>query len=308
MCYSKSMVKDLYIIGNGFDMHHDIPSGYLNYRDWLERNKPSVLCEIDDFFTSVDDNWWSNFETNLTTVEMLQIAYQSAFENQPDFSSDDFKDADWYRAEHDVRIKLESAFSDITQSFKEWIKSLPQGNIAKKIRIRKEDSLFLTFNYSETLESLYSIPSNQILYIHGKANSDDQLILGHGSSYKELAHLFEKNESIESGEYVLQRAKDSAVYSVYKYRKPVEKIIENYNRWFEKLNDRTHIHIYGHSFSAIDLPYFRKVFSSVYRNLVSIEISDYKDKNHVAIESFMSSEGYNKDQYSIVTLNQLLER
>ena len=301
------MVKDLYIIGNGFDMHHDIPSGYLNYRDWLERNKPSVLCEIDDFFTSVDDNWWSNFETNLTTVEMLQIAYQSAFENQPDFSSDDFRDADWYRAEHDVRIKLESAFSDITQSFKEWIKSLPQGNIAKKIRIRKEDSLFLTFNYTETLETLYTIPTEQILYIHGKANSEEKLILGHGMSFKDLAYIFEKREKIESGDYVLQRAKNSAVYSVYNYRKPVEDIINNYNRWFEKLNSITHIHIYGHSFSSIDLPYFRKVLSCISKKSLSIEISDYHDENQVAIESFMSSEGYNKDQYSIVSLNQLIE-
>lgn len=300
-------MKDLYIIGNGFDMHHDIPSGYLNYRNWLDQNRPSILCAIDDLFTSVDNNWWSNFEANLTTVDMLQIAYQSAFENQPDFSSDNFRDADWYRAEHDVRIKLESAFSDITQSFKEWIKCLPQGNTAKKIRIRKEDSLFLTFNYSETLESLYSIPPEHILYIHGKANSDNQLILGHGLTYKELAHIFEKSESIESGEYELQRAKDSAVYGVYNYRKPVEEIIENYNSWFEKLYDRTHIHIYGHSFSAIDLPYFRKVFSSVSRNCISIEISDYKDKNHLAIESFMSSEGFNKDQYQIITLNQLIE-
>ena len=83
-------MKDLYIIGNGFDLHHDIPSRYLDYRNWLEQNKPSILYTIDELFNSVDDRWWSHFETNLTTVDMLQIAYQSAFENQPDFASDDF--------------------------------------------------------------------------------------------------------------------------------------------------------------------------------------------------------------------------
>lgn len=301
-------MKDLYIIGNGFDLHHDIPSRYLDYRNWLEQNKPSILYTIDELFNSVDDRWWSHFETNLTTVDMLQIAYQSAFENQPDFVSDDFRDADWYTAEHDVRLKLEAAFQEITKSFKEWILSLPEGNVSKKIRIKKKDSLFLTFNYTETLESLYTIPAEQILYIHGKANSEEQLILGHGMSYKDLATIFEKRERIESGDYVLQRAKDSAVYSVYNYRKPVEDIINNNTEWFDRLYDRTHIHIYGHSLSSIDLPYFRKIFKCVDRNRISIEFNDYKGENQNAIESFMSSEGYGKDQYQIVDLSQLIEK
>lgn len=300
-------MKNLYIIGNGFDLHHNIPSKFLDYKKWLVKNKPSILCTINELFDSVDDCWWSHFETNLTTVDMLQIACQSAFENQPDFASEHFRDADWYTAEHDVRLKLEAAFQEITMSFKEWILSLSQGDVSKKIRIKKKNSLFLTFNYTETLETLYTIPTEQILYIHGKANSEEKLILGHGMSFKDLAYIFEKREKIESGDYVLQRAKNSAVYSVYNYRKPVEDIINNYNRWFEKLNSITHIHIYGHSFSSIDLPYFRKVLSCISKKSLSIEISDYHDENQVAIESFMSSEGYNKDQYSIVSLNQLIE-
>lgn len=31
-------MKTLYLIGNGFDIHHSIPSRYSNYQNWLEEN------------------------------------------------------------------------------------------------------------------------------------------------------------------------------------------------------------------------------------------------------------------------------
>lgn len=32
------MVKSLYILGNGFDIHHGINSKYSDYHEWLEKN------------------------------------------------------------------------------------------------------------------------------------------------------------------------------------------------------------------------------------------------------------------------------
>lgn len=43
-------MKHLYIIGNGFDLHHGIPSGYHSYRQWLEENHPGVLYLIDEYY------------------------------------------------------------------------------------------------------------------------------------------------------------------------------------------------------------------------------------------------------------------
>lgn len=31
------MVKSLYILGNGFDIHHGINSKYSDYHEWLEK-------------------------------------------------------------------------------------------------------------------------------------------------------------------------------------------------------------------------------------------------------------------------------
>jgi len=140
------MVNHLYIIGNGFDKHHDIPSGYLDYRHWLEENEEwSVIETIDDVFGYTDDDWWSNFEDNLASVDSLKIATEKTFENYPNFGSDEFRDRDWYTAELAVERFINYALLEIKKSFRKWIESLPMGNSIKMIKINKREGIFLTF-------------------------------------------------------------------------------------------------------------------------------------------------------------------
>ena len=42
------MERHLYIIGNGFDLHHGINSSYRNFRDWLYENEPTVIQDIEE--------------------------------------------------------------------------------------------------------------------------------------------------------------------------------------------------------------------------------------------------------------------
>ena len=42
-------------------------------------------------------------------------------------------------------------------------------------------NIFLSFNYTDTLETVYGIPENHICYIHGKAKRGDNLVVGHHS-------------------------------------------------------------------------------------------------------------------------------
>ena len=41
-------MKHLYIIGNGFDIHHKIDSRYSDFKNWLSTTESPVLCTIDD--------------------------------------------------------------------------------------------------------------------------------------------------------------------------------------------------------------------------------------------------------------------
>lgn len=120
----------------------------------------------------------------------------------------------------------------IREAFHRWINQLEGGNPEMMVDIELEDSTFLTFNYSDTLESLYKIPNERILYLHGKANTDDELVLGHGvplqnlekeeeSPFPSLAvgNAEEEDYYEEGDDYVTQRAKDAAVSGVYKQRR-----------------------------------------------------------------------------------------
>jgi hypothetical protein len=56
-------VSVLYIIGNGFDLAHGLPTSYLRFRDHA-RDRLSLLEEY--FYFDLDDDWmWWDFENKL---------------------------------------------------------------------------------------------------------------------------------------------------------------------------------------------------------------------------------------------------
>ena len=301
-------MKCLYIIGNGFDLHHGMETSYFNFREWLAENEESVLLAIDELFGCCDNDWWACFENNLAYAVTSDIVLEKVSENYPDFGSDNFRDADWYDAEFAVENKLSEVYGEIRKAFHQWIVGLKMGDKSKKIKLLTDNSVFLTFNYTETLEELYGIEDNNILHIHGKASSDCELVLGHGADTKIIKEILEKEypKNDEGDDYVTQRAKDAAIAGVYSQRKDVESIISSHNKWFLSLKDVTHIYFYGHSLSEVDMPYFKKIFSVVDKNNIQIEISDYNGKDRGRIIDFMQSEGFRKEQYSIINFEDKL--
>ena len=298
-------MKFLYIIGNGFDLHHKMNTGYTAFRDWLEDNNSSVLTTIDELFGYCDSDWWKRFEENLATAVTSEIVKEEVQENYPDFGSDDFRDADWYAAEYAVEGILSDAYGIIKDAFNCWIANVPMGDEDRKIDLITDEAVFLTFNYTSTLEDLYNISDDKILHIHGKAGTGDELILGHGVSADEIESILEADyptDEEEGDDYVVQNAKRAAINGVYNQRKNVEEIISKHEEWFNSLNEVTHIYIYGHSLGGVDVPYFEKILSVVKRKDVRIEVSDYNDDNKTTIEEFMKREGIGVEQYSIINL------
>ena len=302
-------MKYLYIIGNGFDRHHGMKTSYLQFREWLEEKDVSVLCTINELFGYCDDDWWQSFESNFATAVTSEIVQEEVQENYPDFGSDDFRDADWYDAEYAVENKLSEAYSEIREAFQQWAAELEMGDESRKIELVTDDVAFFTFNYTATLEILYGIDDENILHIHGKAGTDDELVLGHGVSEKEIEKMLEEDylaDEEEGDDYVMQRAKDAAISGVYSQRKKIEYIISGHEDWFSSLQDVTNLYFYGHSFGEVDTPYFRKILSVVNKKNVQIEVSDYNSENKANIDAFMQCEGIGTEQYSTVNLNDKL--
>ena len=170
-------------------------------------------------------------------------------------------------------IKQDLSFSDkLAFYFKEWINGI---SIVAQPIISKElfnQSVFLNFNYTDTLERVYNIPAGNILYIHGKACSADNLIIGHHdlSGFQE-ERISAFNAAEEHGIYMddveedvrLTEAKEIIKEYFKKTYKDTASILEKNQGFFDSLSGLNEIFILGHSLSAIDMDYFRKIREKV---------------------------------------------
>ena len=55
------MTRQLFIIGNGFDLHHGIPSRYSDFGAYVEAADPAIAQLINDYLF-IDENFWNCFE------------------------------------------------------------------------------------------------------------------------------------------------------------------------------------------------------------------------------------------------------
>lgn len=238
------MFKQLYIIGNGFDIHHGIPSRYSNFRDWLEYNNAELIDELRNIYDVDSETWWNEFEKELGNPNLAEYIENTAFENQPDFSSEYFRDRDYYNGEIQSQNEIGGLVTSIKETFTDWINSFPQPKSDKKIKIDKTNAFFINFNYTDTLQKLYGIKQENILFIHGNAGINE-LVLGNNRNYEdlyneftpdspqppsnlnneELSQWYEENE--DNGEdYIHQTARDAAISEVFGLHKDTSAIIK----------------------------------------------------------------------------------
>lgn len=48
-------MKELYIIGNGFDLRHGLPTKYENFKDWLNAKSPMTSYSLETMFNNNGD-------------------------------------------------------------------------------------------------------------------------------------------------------------------------------------------------------------------------------------------------------------
>lgn len=123
-----------------------------------------------------EDDLWNEFETALGEFDDGEVKElgQSAYLQ--------------YDKYHEVyRKTLEEEFEfvyEISNQLYLWINSIDTRSIPiLTLDVIKNESIYLNFNYIDTLEKTYKIPEEHILYIHGKALREEHLILGHHNTY-----------------------------------------------------------------------------------------------------------------------------
>lgn len=264
----------LFVIGNGFDRGHDIPCLYSDFYNYLKENRSDILEIMEKFyFIEQESDLWSDFEKSLEKDINYDLLSEIIGENTPNFASDDFRDRDWYDAQFYVEQECDELLENIRSGFEEWIESLDILLVSKKYKL-DTSAYFITFNYTDVLEKKYKIHFSNILHIHNKVG--EELIFGHGKKFEDFKvkealygdenAFLSKDEygNIESNEAGHEQFAENAVLAFYdKMRKPTEVVIQNNSVLFNNLSTIEEVVILGHSYNAIDLPYFRKIAESI---------------------------------------------
>ena len=178
----------------------------------------------------------------------------------------------------EIGYTLERLYNDLQLAFSNWIFQLENANPMRKVRIDKNNSVFINFNYTQTLENLYAILSSNILYIHGCAVKNDKLIFGHNKTPDKLLENWQDNYSQEELSVLVEASNELSV--LYK---DVKSIIENNCTFWESIKFANKIHVWGLSLSDVDVPYISHIHSILNNSDIEWEFSWYaeSDKNRI---------------------------
>lgn len=269
--------RNLYIIGNGFDLHHDIQCSFLDFMEWIKKNDASLFFKLTQVYSNAwEHDWWSDFENNLAQLDINYYANRKGNLYDPEYIKEGSIEEKTECASQKIIEEFDRIKGPLRNDLQKWL-SEAYGNCQKDktIQIPNEDSIFLTFNYTKTLEDIYKINANQVYHIHGVIDKKDSIVVGHGLGTEKLNNIFER-QKLRIGEgwskklngmtrfqIVVPKHKDlaslSTLESIVSLKKDVEGCIEKNKRFFNEILDVQKIYVYGFSFSSIDMPYLEKI-------------------------------------------------
>lgn len=193
----------LFIIGNGFDLCHGVKSSYYDFANFLKSHGGKSLKNTLETCLIADD-LWGNFEANLAHLnrEILIENVGNMLDIMPDTLAEDddnFSYADYYASIDFACQPVDDIEYELPVFFKKWIQTLQINNGKKDffVNLFSKKSRYLSFNYTDFLETLYDIPCENIKYIHGcRKNKSENLILGHAENTDENFDLwYEQNKN-----------------------------------------------------------------------------------------------------------------
>lgn len=259
-------MKTLYIIGNGFDKAHGLPTGYEHFMDWLQRSqfhKAADFAVEMDGLSQNDIRLWYNFEEALGCFD-LEKFIDSRNEEYADLDMTDPDNWGKQAAAFYAGIKYfdEDHYNELIEAFRAWAHRIDTSMTNPKYKkFAMNDNYFFTFNYTDTLEQVYHVPQDRILHIHGYAADPQSIIeVGHDHDYcddrDKVFDILEAKVPADGGDSC-----DMLIEMLNSSIKPIKEIIKRYSEYFKDLTQKgiEKIVVQGHGYGEIDWPYFKKI-------------------------------------------------
>lgn len=328
----------LYIIGNGFDIVHNLPTRYYDFYKYCKSsevcNHDYFLWDLNEIFPELDDNEriWSNFEAQLSNFRVDSDIKDGIKDNLKtlEYYDEGFDDYELVPTFIETHLKkYNDTLSILRQKFRDWVSTV-NINKSKPIYRFDDNSIFLNFNYTRTLEILYGINKSKVYHIHGKVG-DDELIVGHSWEYdvnanpldgrfiktpdnqildtlegviieeSDAKQILQQSDSPESSKRIFNEFRDKIISPLHKN---CTDIIES-SLFFNELNNLKIINIYvlGHSLSEVDMPYFEEIASRV--DNLNWNISCYTDNDFLKKEAFKKRFKLSNNHCKSIKLDEL---
>ncbi|MDQ6724552.1 MAG: bacteriophage abortive infection AbiH family protein [Thermoproteota archaeon] len=273
-------MNTLYIIGNGFDLHHNLQTSYCDFHRYIKKNNKDLQNTLEEYFDFKirNDKLWENFEEDLATFDSRSFFDKN---NHIDVMDESFRRNFMFGLEDDLKEQTEQLISDIRIAFGDWLNSIDIESTSKKLPIT-QNAFFINFNYTLVLEHVYKIQEENILHIHGDINNDSELLIfGHNIVMEEEPELDEDGNSSRT---LYTDSESAAKHPFHEFYKPVPNIISENSKAFKLASNVKNIFILGHSLNQIDIPYFKEII--IHTNNPLWNVSYYNNderKRHLSV-------------------------
>lgn len=280
----------LYIIGNGFDLHHEICSAYSDFKAFLKKEDFSLFRLVEDYLPVGEE--WSELEVALGDIDVTYM-----FDNNsiycPSYPADDWSDSGHHDFQYEISKIVNNLSSKLRTQFANWVRQIEiHDGISAHNRLSTLDinGMYLTFNYTSTLTSVYSVPVTNILHIHGEAAMNDvDLVLGHAWKPSERKSLND-HPGVEDQDTRVTEAYDILDGYFSATFKPSEKIIQENASFFAGMHNIEEVFVLGHSMSDVDRNYFEAVVKAINIDtahwIIACLDSDEMPDKHDAVRTF----------------------
>jgi len=267
-------IKNLFIIGNGFDLSHGLKTDYKSFiLDYLITERLNIGPIKDSSHKGNNNLVIRYFEKThgkqffTGNVFIYHLLLRLSIENWVDIESLYFE---LLKDEKYETKKLNNEFSLLKNELENYLV-----NISNKKRVgnylssyfdnmskEKEDAfMILNFNYTNTFDILYrdSFENCSVINIHGQLkDSDNPIVFGYAPTDKETMDLINKGNN--------ELLKNIKRY----YYKRTDSLLQLNNFLTNKPKTEIHVHILGHSCGASDRNILKDIFVNEYVKEINI--------------------------------------
>lgn len=282
--------ESLIIVGNGFDIAHGIGSRYSDFRKWLISQKQVNLIGLMDTFFSNQRDVWGDLESALGEYDEEFILSYCRPNEEFDL---DHSLSSAARVEDSPMAIFQPVLEDFREYFKKWVYSIEIEGIEKFMHLSTQCK-YLSFNYTDTLETIYKIPANNIVHIHGSRLLKDEFVIGH-NKYRDPSDVWSDDSIVFESQ-----AMENIINWMNDFAKDYKGNIDRYHSFFAQLALIGQVVVYGHSMSKIDWPYFEEIIN-LSGNNVPWKVSCFSATDYNNIKAFQSH--YKLTSLSMFPLN-----